>query len=138
MRKLLTVAVLAVAMIIMTSAPAQALSWRSFSWGTLTSGDCTMFSGATFTLYSDGTARFEGLVTSGDDHDAWQMWVHLKDANGYDLGWIYDFQWVSPGHEQFVKNLPDNDLRYWWIDDTAAFDKNRFSAIHHLSMDKNC
>jgi hypothetical protein len=49
-------------------------------------GDCTLFHNATWVINSDGTANFDGIVTSGSNNDAWLMWVDLKDSNHAVLG----------------------------------------------------
>jgi hypothetical protein len=76
-------------------------------------GDCTMFHGAKWTLWSDGYATFTGVVTSGDDDDAWLMRVTLLDASGNDIGKITSDS-HNDDHSKFVKNLPDSSQQYTW------------------------
>ncbi|ONI75243.1 hypothetical protein ALI144C_41670 [Actinosynnema sp. ALI-1.44] len=95
---------------------AQALSWQSWvtsaDWNV---GDCTMFKGATWILYSDGTMTFDGTVTSSDDHDAFLFWIDVWDHNNAYLGRVANRYPDTPDHTVFAKNMPDSDLQYRWL-----------------------
>lgn len=114
-----------------------ALATKTFSFGTMRAGDCTIFSGARWTLTSDGRASFDGTVTSSDDDDAWLMWAKIKDENGAVLGWL---RHPDTNLTKFVKNLPSHTERYRWqikITD-AKFDADLFPLIKHMSLSKHC
>lgn len=111
-----------------------------FSWGLIQhggAGDCTMFEGAHFILYPWGEARFDGTVTSSDDNDTWKMWIHLKDYNNADLGWIDNKHGGPPERNLFAKFMPDSSQRYRWLAE-GEFNKDLFSLIGGLTMDYRC
>ena len=92
-----------------------AAGWR-FTWGTLTAGDCTMFQGASWTVYDNGLADFDGTVTSSDNNDAWLMWADLKDANGAVLTRLHNRDIQNPADfTEFIQNLPDHTQTYRWF-----------------------
>jgi hypothetical protein len=127
---------LAVSVLVTTSAlvtmagPAQAADYRSFSWGYIYAGDCTMDEGATWTLHSDGTAYFDGTVSSTDSDDAWLMWAHLKDWNHQEIGMITH----SGGDPKFVRNL--NGGQRWFAQ--GFFPSEWYPHIGTMSMGKYC
>ncbi|MEV8633706.1 DUF6294 family protein [Streptosporangium sp. NPDC051023] len=128
--------VLALITVLGGTAHAQA-SPKRFVWrNDIRSGDCTMFHGASWTLYSDGTAEFNGLVTSSDDNDAWLMWANLEDANKNRLGRL-----VSHSHwddlTKFVKNLPDSSRQYPWSA-RATYDPSLYPRIKSMSLNSHC
>ncbi|GAA4188574.1 hypothetical protein GCM10022252_24080 [Streptosporangium oxazolinicum] len=118
---------------------AHALSSRTFTWNkVMRAGDCTMFEGARWTLYSDGTATFDGTVTSGDDNDAWLMWAYLKDADNAVLGTLTNYRVQDPtDRNKFVKNLPSETQRYRWFA-SGRFDARKFPLIRRMSLGKHC
>jgi hypothetical protein len=119
------------------SAATPAVAWKSFTWNDLHSGDCTMFGGATWTLYSDGTATFDGTVTSSSDSDAWLMWLHVADANNAELGLLSNTNWFSDDRVKFVKGLPDHSWQYRWFT-SGRYDANWFGLAQHMTMDHHC
>ncbi|MFC4529298.1 DUF6294 family protein [Sphaerisporangium dianthi] len=116
------------------AADASALAWKRFSWNTITAGDCAMSSGATWTIRSDGTADFDGTVSSRDGDDAWLMWARLKDANGAVLA---DIQVANSTGTKFVKGLPRAWQRYRWFA-RGHFDPSLYPLIKHMSLAKHC
>jgi hypothetical protein len=114
------------------------LASKSFTWGTVRAGDCTMFSGARWTLYSDGTAYFDGTVTSGDDGDAWLMWARLKDSNGAVLTALRNVRFSDPTDQtKFVKGLPSSSQRYRWFA-KGEFNPDLYPLITRMSLAKHC
>ncbi|MEV7005519.1 DUF6294 family protein [Streptosporangium sp. NPDC051022] len=141
-RRMASAAVATLALTVGLTAPAtgtaQALSSRSFTWNTSTAGDCTMFQGARWTLFSDGTATFDGVVTSSDDNDAWLMWATIKDVNGAVLGRLTNARIQDGGDPQkFVKNLPNHTQRYRWFA-SGRFDYRKYDLIKRMSLAKHC
>ncbi|MFJ1768294.1 DUF6294 family protein [Amycolatopsis sp. NPDC088138] len=121
-----------------TAAPASTAAGIRFTWnGDLHSGDCTLFHGASWTLNPDGTASFDGTVTSSDDNDAWLMWVHVLDRNGAELGLLGNTFPNTPDGNEFAKNLPDSSLQYRWFA-TGHFPANWYGLIGTLRMDYHC
>jgi hypothetical protein len=120
------------------SPAASAVAGTRFTWnGDLHSGDCTLFHGASWTLYSDGTASFDGTVTSSDDNDAWLMWVHVLDRNGAELGLIANASPNTPDPNEFAKNLPDHRLQYRWFA-SGRYPANWYGLMGSLRMDYHC
>lgn len=101
---------------VQTKSETQALAWRSLvttaDWHR---GDCTMFKGAAWVLYSDGTMTFDGTVTSSDDHDAFLVWVEVWDQNGAYIGRVVNRYPDTPNPTVFAKNMPDSALQYRWL-----------------------
>ncbi|MFE3451604.1 DUF6294 family protein [Nonomuraea sp. NPDC059194] len=121
-----------------TIGTAQAQAPKVFTWNyTMRAGDCTMFPGAKWTLYPDGTAEFDGTVTSGDNNDAWLMWAHLKDANGAVLTSLTNKHFLPSDRTKFVKNLPDRTKRYRWFAE-GKFNSGWFNLIKGMSLSKHC
>lgn len=103
-------------------------------------GDCTMFEGATWTLYPDGHASFDGVVTSSDDNDAWLMWVHILDGpppTGAELFMLENYDGPPDDRAEFVQNMPDHTQRYRFLA-TGHFDKNLFDKVGGLRIDYRC
>ncbi|MEY9859303.1 hypothetical protein ABH935_004931 [Catenulispora sp. GAS73] len=95
-----------------------------------------MFHGASWTLYSDGTAHFTGLVTSSDDNDAWLMWIDLKNSSGQWLGrLVANTNWDDL--TKFVKNLPDSSRQYWW-DQWGTYPPQLFDQTQTLTLLSHC
>ncbi|MEW9552496.1 DUF6294 family protein [Nonomuraea sp. NPDC050783] len=117
-----------------------ALATRTFTFATMRSGDCTMLSGARWTLTSDGRAFFDGTVTSSDDDDAWLMWAKIKDENGAVLGWLRHTRSNPTNLTKFVKNLPSHTERYRWQirPADAEFDAGLFPLVKHMSLSNHC
>ncbi|HUR09461.1 MAG TPA: DUF6294 family protein [Nonomuraea sp.] len=135
-------ALLAAGLAISTTAGAHAQTGadpKTFYWDNpQRAGDCTMFEGATWTLYPNGTAYFDAVVTSSDDGDAWLMWARLKDANGAVLGALSNPRIQDPvDRAKFVKNLPSHTQRYRWFA-SGSFNPNLFSLIKRMSLSKHC
>ncbi|SEM34594.1 DUF6294 family protein [Nonomuraea pusilla] len=104
--------------------------WRSY----MTSGSCTIEPGATWTLYSNGTARLDATVSSLDGDDAWLMWAHLKDDSGSLLA---DIQVYGSSSTKFVKNLPNRERSYRWLA-KGQFDPELFDLVERMSLGKHC
>lgn len=115
-----------------------ALASKTFTWKDMTAGDCTMFQGARWTLYSDGTARFDATVTSSGNNDAWLMWARVKDANGAVLGSLANADIQDPADRaKFVKNLPSRTQRYRWFA-SGRFNAAKYHLIKRMSLGKHC
>jgi hypothetical protein len=119
------------------TAASPAVYGKAWSWPDLHSGDCTMFSGAKWSLYSDGTATFDGIVTSSDSGDAWLQWVHLKDANNAEFGKLVNSYPQTSDTTEFIQGLPDDRIQYHWTA-YGHFDPNWYSRIQHVSMEYRC
>jgi hypothetical protein len=100
----------------------------------MTAGDCAIASGATWTVYSDGTAYLDATVASSDGDDAWLMWASLKDANGAVLTALEVYGTTGT---KFVKNLPRAGQWYRWTA-KGRFDPGWFPLIKHMSLSKHC
>ncbi|GGO82513.1 DUF6294 family protein [Nonomuraea cavernae] len=128
------VAALALALPATATAGASALEQKRFIWrGPLSAGYCTIEPGATWTLYSNGTARLDATVSSLGDEDAWLMWAHLKDGAGALLG---DIRVYGSTSTKFVKNLHDRRT-YRWIA-KGRFDPDLFDLVKRMSLSKHC
>ncbi|GGL42937.1 DUF6294 family protein [Planomonospora parontospora] len=115
-------------------AQAEPLRKKTFIWrGYMSAGMCTIEPGATWTLYSNGTARLNAIVSSLDGDDAWLMWAHLKDSRGRQ---ITDMQVYGSTSTKFVRNLPDG-RDYRWIA-WGQFDPDLFDTIKRMSLSKHC
>jgi hypothetical protein len=99
----------------------------------MSAGYCTIEPGATWTLYSNGTARLDATVSSLGDEDAWLMWAHMKDSRGALLG---DIQVYGSTSTKFVKNLHDRRT-YRWIA-KGQFDPDLFDLVKRMSLGKHC
>ncbi|MCU1647473.1 MAG: Conserved putative secreted protein [Nocardia sp.] len=118
------------------SASAATGDWTQYNWDSdMHVGDCTMFGGAHWTLHSNGTAEFDGTVTSSSNNDAWLMWAELRDGNNAVLARINSGNPSDWG--KFVENLPDKSRRYRWFA-TGTFDKNLYPLIDHMVLSKHC
>jgi hypothetical protein len=117
------------------------LAWKSYTWTQdQHAGDCTLFGGATWTLYSDGTARFEGTVTSSDDDDAWLMSADILTANGSWLDRLVNTVPDTWDTLSFVKNLPDHRQQYHWTGygKFPVENPNYFPSVGSMSMTRHC
>ncbi|MGO4618104.1 DUF6294 family protein [Nocardia sp. 2TAF39] len=123
------------------AAPASAApeSKPPFTWNhDIKRGDCTLFHGASWVINSDGTANFDGIVTSGSNNDAWLMWVDLKDSNHAVLGRLRNVDFVDPAdQDNFVHNLPDKNSTYHWRA-KGEFDRSLYPLIAHLGLRSHC
>lgn len=119
------------------SAAAPALAWKSWTFNDIHSGDCTMFGGATWTFYSDGTASFDGTVTSSDNGDVWLMWVYLADANNAQIGQVANANPNTPDPNEFAEGLPDHNLQYRWLA-SGRFPANWFNVIQNMWIKVHC
>ncbi|TMR88587.1 DUF6294 family protein [Nonomuraea basaltis] len=107
----------------------------TFTWnGFITSGDCEIMRGATWTLFSDGRAQFDGTVSSTDGNDAWLMRAQLLDGNSALLG---EIRVSGSTSTKFVKNLPRAWSRYRWFAQ-GRFDPSLFPLIERMSLRKHC
>ena len=117
------------------------LAWKSYTWTQdQHAGDCTLFGGATWTLYSDGTARFDGLVTSSDDNDAWLMQADLLTPDGHWLDRMTNAVPDTWDTLSFVKNLPDYNQQYKWTGygKFPVQNPNYFQYVGSMSMSGHC
>ncbi|MEQ0564995.1 DUF6294 family protein [Amycolatopsis sp. NEAU-NG30] len=120
------------------TAPASAATGTAFTVpNDLHAGDCTMFHGATWVLNSDGTASFDGTVTSSDDRDAWLMTVHVMDHNGAELGLVGNSFPNTPDPNKFAQNMPDSRLQYRWLA-TGHFPASWYGLIGYLRLENHC
>jgi hypothetical protein len=120
------------------SSSAPALAWKSFtSNGDTHAGDCTLFGGATWTLYSDGTFSFDGTVTSSDDNDAWLMYVTTFDGNNSQIGLVNNNTPTTPDPTEFVQSLGDHNLQYRWLA-SGNFPASWFNLIQSISVRNHC
>jgi hypothetical protein len=107
---------------------------REFTWGPIRRGGCTMLAGARWTLLPDGTATFDAVVTSGDDHDTWAIrHVDLLDARWVTLGSLTTGHPVGGDWRMFVRTLPSRAERYRFRA-SASFDAGLWDAVAHLKM----
>lgn len=116
---------------------APALLSKTFSWSGAHVGDCTMFDGATWTLYSDGTASFDGVVTSSDDNDAWIMHAQVWDAGTHQIGQITNANPFPDDQFKFVQNLESHQIQYRWLA-PGRYPANWFGLAAHMSMSDSC
>ncbi|MEV6334110.1 DUF6294 family protein [Nocardia vinacea] len=119
---------------------------KVFTWNhDIKVGDCTLFSGATWTLQSDGYATFHGLVTSGSDNDAWLMHAALFDANHTYLGNIVN-NWATGGDlGKLVINLPSSAVQYHWDldlkkdrDDRKTYPPEAYRTVSRIELQNHC
>ncbi|MEV6771453.1 DUF6294 family protein [Nocardia sp. NPDC051030] len=117
---------------------ANATTGFDFTFNALHSGDCTMQSGAKWTINSDGTASFDGTVSSSSGGDAYLMWVELRDSNNAVLTTVFNNNWYD-GKDQgkFAQNLSTKNKKYRWFA-TGLFDKNLFSLVEHVNIRSHC
>jgi hypothetical protein len=103
------------------------------------SGDCTMFHGATFTLFRDLTFSFDNTVTSSDDYDFMDMTIDPKAASTYLLGYI---AYTGTTQNTFQKFLVDSDLQYHWVVDrraTAYLSQGyNYDTVQVITIHLNC
>jgi hypothetical protein len=121
------------------AAQADPLSTKTFTLGQdLHAGDCTLFHGARWTLGSDGTASFDGVVTSSDNNDAYLLWVHLRDGRRAELYRLRNAALQNPrdSHE-FIRNLPDHRVQYRWRAD-GTFNRRDFREIRSITWEPHC
>ncbi len=136
-RKITAVAMAALALgqaLPTATAGAATLEQKTFIWrGYQSAGYCTIDPGATWTLYSNGTARLDATVSSLDEDDAWLMWARLKDSRGRLLD---DLQVYGSTSTKFVKNLPSRRSYRWTA--KGQFDPYLFDLIKGMSLKKHC
>ncbi|WP_432864103.1 DUF6294 family protein [Microbispora rosea] len=136
------VGALALGLALPTGTANASAGYKTFTWKSgSTAGDCTMYSGGagwtapTWTLYPDGTARFDATLTSLSGDDAWLMWAHLKDENGALLA---DIRIPGSAGTKFVKNLPLAwPRKYRWLAE-GRFDPSLYPLIKRMSLSKHC
>ncbi|MGP3963453.1 DUF6294 family protein [Nonomuraea sp. 3N208] len=109
--------------------------WVAFTWKrAMTAGDCRIRPGAKWTLYSNGTARFDARVSSTEGDDAWLMWAHLMDSEGAVLG---EIRVDGSSSTKFVKNLPNAYWNYRW-QANGRFDPGLFDLVDSIVLSKHC
>jgi hypothetical protein len=109
-----------------------------FTWGLIRKGDRTMFEGARWTLFPNGTATFDATVTSGDDDGAWVIWhVDLLDHDGMILGSLASEHPIEGDWRKFVKKMP-NSAELYRFRAWATFDVELWPDIQHLKMYSSC
>ena len=135
-RKIIGMTAIMGALAIGLASPADAsgLKQVKFTWrGYLSAGYCSIEPGATWTLYSNGTAKLDATVSSLGDDDAWLMWAHLLDKRNALLG---DIRVYGSTSTKFVKDL-HNRRSYRWIA-SGQFDPDLFDLVEHMSLSKHC
>ena len=60
----------------------QILASKSWSWGQIRRGDCTIDAGATFTLFSDGSTHWICDISSTDSGDEWDGAFRITNGAG--------------------------------------------------------
>lgn len=85
---------------------------------------------------ADGTAFFDGVVTSGANNDAWLMHADLQDVNRKYLGNIIANQ-LNSDIGKFVMNLPDKSRQYPW-QTRGTFDPGLYPRIKHMALHSHC
>jgi CubicO group peptidase (beta-lactamase class C family) len=130
-------AALAAGLAFPSAASAHSLAYKSFTWKTQNAGDCTMFEGARWTLYPNGTAKFDGTVRSSADNDAWLMWAYFKDENNAVLGQLTNSEYQTADRGKFVKGLANDEQTYRWFA-SARFDRDLYPLIKRMSLKKHC
>ncbi|MFG6195403.1 DUF6294 family protein [Nonomuraea sp. JJY05] len=116
-------------------ASAATLDEKTFTWNRpMRAGDCEISPGATWTLYSNGTARLDATVFSVDGDDVWLMWARLLDEDRAVLG---EIRVAGSSSTKFVKNLPVQFRRYRWLA-SGRFDSDLFDLVEHVSLSKHC
>lgn len=58
----------------------QILASKSWTWGEIRRGDCTIDAGATFTLFSDGSTNWTCDISSTDSGDEWDGSFRVSNA----------------------------------------------------------
>lgn len=58
------------------------LASKSWTWGQIRRGDCTIDAGATFTLFSDGSTHWICDISSTDSGDEWDGSFRVTTAGG--------------------------------------------------------
>ena len=84
-----------------TAAPQVAKSW---TFGEIKRGDCTIAPGGTFTLFSDGSQRWTCNISSTDSGDEWDGHFEVFNAQGQSL--------VSTPNFHFDISV-SNQSRHW-------------------------
>lgn len=104
---------------------------KVFVWDEVKRGDCTMRTGATMTVFADGSYEWKADVSSTDSNDNWE---------GH-------FEWLSSGNallcrtnDQLMYHMEDENKWYRW-QYTAAPEEcraERFNDIHHVAIVCSC
>jgi hypothetical protein len=100
-------------------------------------GDCTMFHGASWTFYPNGTMDYVGTVTSSDDNDAWLMRIHVRNAAGVELGLVTNASPQSSDVTSFGKGLPDHNSQYQWVAH-GTYPAAWYSQMASIQRDNRC
>lgn len=82
----------------------QILASKSFSWGEIRRGDCTIDAGATFTLYSDGSSNWKCDISSTDSGDEWDGFFRVENAGGVVLAEVGNYHF----------NISDSNTKKRW------------------------
>jgi hypothetical protein len=109
----------------------------AFTWGPLVRGNRTMFEGARWTLFPDGTATFDGRVAAGPGRAVVIWHVDLLDADGAILGSLATEHPIEGDWRRFVRTTAssaDHDRFRAW----ANFDVGLWEDIASLKMHWSC
>ena len=90
--------------------------------------------------YMEARCRFNAVVRSSDDDDAWVIWsVQLKDRDGVTLRTIRNRYPFPNAPHKFVCNLPDTSQNYRFTA-VGYYNSvyNRFNVIDHPVMTYSC
>lgn len=103
---------------------------KSWSFGEIRQGDCTIAPGATFTLFSDGSTHWKCTISSSDSGDEWRGRFDITNAQGNVLA-------TTPGYHFDIS--VENQSRNW--DErrggNAAL-SNAFPGAHGISFHCEC
>jgi hypothetical protein len=98
-------------------------------------GDCTMFTGATWTLTRPTWFSFDATVTSSDNNDTFNMQIQLEDANHAVIGDVGTAN--DPANHNFSIFMPDHRAQYRWTDGGGSqvrqplgYDDVQYIAVH--------
>ncbi|MFI9101787.1 DUF6294 family protein [Streptomyces fildesensis] len=109
-------------------------AWKRWTWGFQHVGDCSMFEGASWTIVDNGTASFDGWVTSSDTNDIWHMRLVLLDKDGREIDALIGGPPSAP--EWFSQGLPDPRYRYHWT--AYGSYRNVFPSVQGMRMYSSC
>ncbi|ANI90238.1 hypothetical protein A9P82_13625 [Arachidicoccus ginsenosidimutans] len=102
---------------------------KSFAFQEIRKGDCTIFSGATFTLYANGAINWRCNIKSSDSGDEWDGYIICYNANNVEL-------W----REHFHFDIHDGNVIKRW-DETRKPDTKKahsFNEANRIVFTCNC
>ncbi|MFB7663988.1 DUF6294 family protein [Kitasatospora sp. NPDC056138] len=109
------------------------LGRRDFSWGRLTSGDCTL-KFARMILWSDGLADFDAIVTISSHNDVWIIRaLALLGADGNDLFRIPKFD----GPDMVISNSDYYISRFRQLN-PLSYPVQLFPLVQSVTMFYHC